>query len=231
LTEEGQTCILRPLLKRFSTARLGLVPGVARWMVLTALPRPMLFAAPELLARKREEDLPAQQAEAQEDSRVSGPHEYQSRPGGAEASTRQGSQTSFGLTGVDRSRGRLSRSEDFARVYRSGRSVANRYLVLYYFERSSPESAEAAVGPRVGFSVSKRLGTAVDRNRIKRILREAYNANRRFLRGNMDFVLIARTPLVELLETGGFAAVEAKMLEVFGKASLVVPGEERGSSS
>ena len=132
---------------------------------------------------------------------------------------------------MDRSRGRLSRSEDFARVYRSGRSVANRYLVLYYFERSSPESAEATVGPRVGFSVSKRLGTAVDRNRIKRVLREAYSANCRSLGGNVDLVLIARTPVVELLETGGFAAVEAKMLEVFGKASLVVSGEERRSSS
>ena len=132
---------------------------------------------------------------------------------------------------MDRSRGRLSRSEDFARVYRSGRSVANRYLVLYYFERSSPESAEAAIGPRVGFSVSKRLGTAVDRNRIKRVLREAYYANRRSFRGNMDFVLIARAPVVELLETEGFSAVEAKLLEVFGKASLVVSGEGRGQST
>jgi ribonuclease P protein component len=132
---------------------------------------------------------------------------------------------------VDRSRGRLSRSEDFARVYRSGRSVANRYLVLYYFERSSPESAEAVNGPRVGFSVSKRLGTAVDRNRVKRVLREAYNANLRSLRGNMDFVLIARVPLVELLETEGFSAVEEKVLEVFGKASLLVCTEERGRAS
>ena len=181
--------------------------------------------------RKREEDLPAQQAEAQEDSRVPGPHEHPSRPGGAQASAREGSQTPFGLTDVDRSRGRLSRSEDFARVYRSGRSVANRYLVLYYFERSSPESAEAGSGPRIGFSVSKRLGTAVDRNRIKRVLREAYNANRRSLRGNMDFALIARAPVVELLETEGFSAVEAKMLEVFGKASLVVSGEGFRQSS
>lgn len=87
------------------------------------------------------------------------------------------------------------------------------------------------MGPRVGFSVSKRLGTAVDRNRIKRVLREAYRANGQSLRGNMDFVLIARAPIVELLETGGLAGVEAKMLEVFRKASLVVSGEERRASS
>jgi len=132
---------------------------------------------------------------------------------------------------VNRSRGRLSRSEDFTRVYRTGRSVANKYLVLYYFERSGPGSIGAESGPRVGFSVSKRLGTAVDRNWIKRILREAFRTNAQYLRGNMDFVLIARMPIVELLEAEGFKAVEAKMLEVFRKASLVSCGEERRPSS
>ncbi len=130
---------------------------------------------------------------------------------------------------MNRSRGRLSRSEDFARAYRAGRSVANKYLVLYYFERSEAGLAEAAEGPRVGFSVSKRLGTAVDRNRIKRVLREAFRAHVQSLRGNMDLVLIARSPIVELLETRGLKAVEEKMAEVLRKASLVFNGEERRS--
>lgn len=43
----------------------------------------------------------------------------------------------------------------------------------------------------------------------------------------MDFVLIARAPLVELLETEGFTAVEAKLMEVFRKAGLVHVREER----
>lgn len=125
-----------------------------------------------------------------------------------------------------RSRGRLSRSEDFARVYRAGRSVANKYLVLYYFERSEPGSLGTDDASRVGFSVSKRLGGAVDRNRIKRVLREAFRANAQSIAGNMDFVLIARTPLVELLEAEGFKAVEVKMTEVFRKAGLLSPQEE-----
>jgi ribonuclease P protein component len=132
---------------------------------------------------------------------------------------------------VNRSRGRLSRSEDFTRVYRTGRSVANKYLVLYYFERPMPGGGEGASGSRVGFSVSKRLGTAVDRNRVKRVLREAFHVQGQSLRGNMDVVLIARSPIVELLEAGGLRAVEDKMLEVFRKASLVSPGEERRPSS
>jgi ribonuclease P protein component len=106
-------------------------------------------------------------------------------------------------------------------VYRAGRSVANKYLVLYYFERSEPILSGGEPRPRVGFSVSKRLGTAVDRNRVKRVLREAFRANVESFRGDMDFVLIARTPVVELLEADGSKAVEAKLLEIFGKASLL----------
>jgi ribonuclease P protein component len=132
---------------------------------------------------------------------------------------------------VTRSRGRLSRSEDFARVYRTGKSVANKYLVLYYFERSSAGTAEAPEGARVGFSVSKRVGVAVDRNRIKRVLREAFRLNAGSFGGNMDVVLIARTPIVDLLEAEGFSAVEAKLIEVFRKASLLNPREERKSLS
>lgn len=128
---------------------------------------------------------------------------------------------------MTRSRGRLSRSEDFARVYRAGRSVANKYLVLYYFDRPAAGTDELEEGPRVGFSVSKRIGAAVDRNRVKRVLREAFRANEDSFEGNMDFVLIARTPIVDLLESGGFVAVEAKLIEVFRKASLYNPREER----
>jgi ribonuclease P protein component, eubacterial len=124
---------------------------------------------------------------------------------------------------------RLSRSQDFDHVYRSGRSVANRYLVLYFFAR--PEEGlpgVAARDSRVGFSVSKRLGSAVERNRVKRSLREAYRVCEHRLRSNLDFVLIARGPMTELLDRGG--GVEEKVLEVFSKASLLVPHKEQRTS-
>jgi ribonuclease P protein component len=63
--------------------------------------------------------------------------------------------------------GRLSRSAEFDRVYRQGRSVANRYLVLYAFPRGGAEP------PRVGLSVGRKVGGAVERNQLKRLLREA----------------------------------------------------------
>lgn len=78
----------------------------------------------------------------------------------------------------------------------------------------------------MGFSVSKRLGNAVDRNRMKRVLRESFRTNRDSLRGNMDLVFVARTPAVELLEAEGQRAVEGKMVEVLRKASLVSGGED-----
>jgi ribonuclease P protein component len=84
----------------------------------------------------------------------------------------------------------------------------------------------AVEGPRVGFSVSKRLGTAVDRNRMKRALREAFRANRQSLGGNLDLVFVARTPAVELLENDGQRAVEGKMMEVLQKASLLKSKDE-----
>jgi ribonuclease P protein component len=128
---------------------------------------------------------------------------------------------------VKKSRGRLTRSEDFTRVYRAGRSVASRYLVLYYFERSQAEQTGERVGPRVGYSVSKRLGGAVERNGVKRNLREAFRSCGEALGGEMDLVFVARTPVIELLETGGLDAVKEKMVEVMTKASLVGSGGER----
>ncbi|MHB1344208.1 MAG: ribonuclease P protein component [Thermoleophilia bacterium] len=130
-----------------------------------------------------------------------------------------------------RRRSRLSKSQDFDRVYRAGRSVANRYLVLYYFQRPV-EGAVSETGSvsRVGFSVSKRLGPAVQRNRLKRALREAYRLNEHRVKTDLDFVLIARAPLADLLEAHGLRAVEEKLAEVFQKASLLAPGEERRST-
>ena len=60
-------------------------------------------------------------------------------------------------------RGRLSRSADFDRVMRNGRSHAGRDLVLYVFPRGGDEP------PRLGLSVSRKVGGAVDRNRVKQV--------------------------------------------------------------
>ena len=65
---------------------------------------------------------------------------------------------------------RLSRSRDFDAVHRRGRSVSSRYLVLYWLPQEEPAE------PRIGFAVPRAAGGAVERNRIKRQLREVWDA-------------------------------------------------------
>jgi ribonuclease P protein component len=110
--------------------------------------------------------------------------------------------------------GRLSRSAEFDRVYRQGRSVANRYLVLYAF----PRDGEAQ--PRVGLSVGRKVGGAVERNQLKRLLRAACARQIAALPAGHDIVLVGRSPARELGETEGLAGVEAALVELLAKAPV-----------
>jgi len=114
-----------------------------------------------------------------------------------------------------RRRRRLSRSGEFERVYREGRSHATRHLVVYAFPRGDNEQP-----PRLGVSVGRKLGGAVERNRVKRLLREAFWATADELEPGHDFVVVARPPLGELAERGGGRAVEEALRSVLTEAGL-----------
>ena len=118
-----------------------------------------------------------------------------------------------------RKRRRLSRSGEFERVYREGRSHASRYLVVYAFPRSEDDG-----DARLGVSVGRKLGGAVERNRIKRLLREAFWAHAGSLRPGHDFVIVARPAAGELAASGGESAIEEELLSVLSEAGL--SGEE-----
>ena len=79
----------------------------------------------------------------------------------------------------------LRNSREFSKVYRSGKSFADRYLVLYYRKNGLDCN-------RIGFSVSKKVGKAVVRNRVKRLLKESYRLNFDDYEKGYDFVIIAR---------------------------------------
>jgi ribonuclease P protein component len=127
-----------------------------------------------------------------------------------------------------RASGRLSRSAEFERVYRHGRSSANRHLVLYAFANS------AAARPRLGLSVSRKVGNAVQRNKVKRLLREAFaHAEPRLLAGQ-DVVLVARPTAHELAEREGLRGVETSLTELIEKVGLVsadTPADASGADT
>ena len=120
------------------------------------------------------------------------------------------------------SRGRLSRSAEFDRVFRQGRSHSNRFLVLHVFPRGGAGTEpELGPGPRLGVSVSRKVGGAVDRNLVKRLLREAFAVEGLRLSVDQDVVVVARPPVLELAEREGLAGVQAALAELVDKVAGV----------
>jgi ribonuclease P protein component len=97
-------------------------------------------------------------------------------------------------------RSRLSRSRDFDAVYRQGRSVSSRYLVLYTFVRPDDTPTDH---PRLGLAVSRRVGNSVERNKVKRLLREAFDQLEPELEAGSDYVLVARPGMAQVADAQG----------------------------
>jgi ribonuclease P protein component len=105
---------------------------------------------------------------------------------------------------------RLTRSADFARVYAQGKSWANRTLVLYRAPNALPHS-------RFGFSVSRRIGKAVVRNRTKRRIREVVRLMGDLIAPGWDIVIIARQSIVD----AEHAAIEQSLQHVLRLAGVL----------
>ena len=107
---------------------------------------------------------------------------------------------------------RIKRNSDFQAIYKNGKSVANRQFVVYTYKNRDLKHF------RLGISVSKKLGNAVTRNRIKRAIRENFKVHKQNIIAK-DIIVIARQPAKDMntLEIQSSLEHVLKIAKVFNK--------------
>ena len=110
---------------------------------------------------------------------------------------------------------RLQYGHQFRQVYERGRKVEGRLLALYLLDE--PATKPAPSGRAVGVVTGRKLGGAVQRNRARRLLREAYRLNKHKLKPNIQIVMVARYGI----RGKRLPDVEAELLGLFGAAGVL----------
>ncbi|MBQ4167888.1 MAG: ribonuclease P protein component [Clostridia bacterium] len=104
----------------------------------------------------------------------------------------------------------LKRNKEFRRVYKAGKSVACRTMVLIYLKGP-------AEGVKIGFAVGKRIGGAVVRNKVKRRLREAVTPLLPEMVPGCRLIFVARSPIAEVT----YRDMENNVRRLLDKAGLI----------
>jgi len=165
-----------------------------------------------------ETNLPAVQSEAESDPRLSPPKFYSGGQGGSKAAPRQGAKAPGGVSTpkVKWSERfpeslRLKKRAEFLHVQEHGVKITGEVLVALAVKSSKSVT-------RIGLTVSRRVGNAVERNRMRRRLREVFRKNRDQLPVGLDLVLIGRSNLRNLdlkSLTTAFLKMSEKLRQVF----------------
>ena len=113
----------------------------------------------------------------------------------------------------------LKKNKDFQIVYKEGKSLANKYLIMYKKKNGSDRN-------RLGISVSKKVGNSVVRHRITRLLRESYRMQEdRFVSG-LDIVIIARPSAKDI----SFREIESALIHL-GKLHYIIDNQVEKQSN
>ena len=109
----------------------------------------------------------------------------------------------------------LKKNSDFQKVYREGRSYANRYLVMYTLENGTECN-------RIGISVSKKVGNSIVRHRLKRLIKEAYRLQEDMFHSGLDIVVIARMSAKEI----SYRETKSALLHLGGLQKIIIMNKE-----
>ena len=105
----------------------------------------------------------------------------------------------------------IKKRADFQAVYRSGKSYANKELVMYVKKTELPEQ-------RIGISVSKKVGNSIVRHRLKRLIKEAYRLQEDIFYRGLDMVIIARMSAKDI----SYKDTKSALLHLGGLHKIIV---------
>lgn len=112
---------------------------------------------------------------------------------------------------------RIKKNEDFQKVFKTGVSQANRQFVMYYLNKPGQGHI------RIGLSVSKKIGNAVVRNKIKRMIRQVFTDYKDCIDSEKDFVIIARKPCTDMT----YEQFKGSLIHVLRKSGIHLSHQER----
>ena len=104
----------------------------------------------------------------------------------------------------------LKKNQDFQTVYRSGKSYANKYLVMYVMDSGWEDT-------RIGISASKKVGNSVVRHRFARLVRESFRLNKDILEDGKDIIVVARVAAKDK----NFDKIESAFLHLCGLHNIL----------
>ena len=104
----------------------------------------------------------------------------------------------------------LKKNSEFQSVYRTGRSYANKYLIMYVLDTEKQ-------GSRIGISASKKFGNSVERHRFARLVRESFRLNEDILKDGKDIVVVARAAAKDK----SFDKIESAFLHLCGLHNII----------